>query len=1105
MTADGTSRWYKDAVIYQTHIRAFCDLNNDGIGDFTGLTSKLDYVRDLGVTAIWLLPFYPSPLRDDGYDIAHYTDVNPIYGTLQDFKQFLHEAHERGLKVITELVLNHTSDKHEWFQRSRRAQPGDKYRDYYVWSDTKERYREARIIFQDYEVSNWTWDPIANAYYWHRFYSHQPDLNFDNPDVHRSMIEVLDFWLKLGVDGLRLDAVPYLYERDGTSCENLPETHEFLKKLRKHVDDNFEDRLLLAEANQWPEDAVAYFGNDDECHMAFHFPLMPRLFMAVQQEDRYPIVDILRQTPQIPEGCQWSMFLRNHDELTLEMVTDEERDYMYRAYAKDPKSRINLGIRRRLAPLLGNNRRKIELMNGLLFSFPGTPIIYYGDELGMGDNIYLGDRDGVRTPMQWSADRNAGFSRANPQSLYLPVITDPEFHFTALNVETEQNSSHSLLWWMKRLIALRKHHRAFGRGTIEFLTPENSKVLAFLRRYENETVLVVGNLSRYAQCSDVDLSAFKGMEPFELFGQTKFPAIDDRPYRFVLGPYDFYWFSLQHSLESMHGPSVEELPTLRVSQNWSNLFKGYARDELEEALPDFLHRQKWFPGERFIREVEIDDAFPIHPADESAPYRILLLTAFFGEGEPEQYCVPLAYLEREAAERLLSENPIAAVAHVEVSGSDAGLLCDAAKVPAFWSAFLQIIVQNLWTGQLAGTQTAGLETLLSSSEPMPSPAPLKSDHHNSSAVFGEKLILKMFRKIDAGINPDLEIGRFITERAAYPHTPLVAGAIEYPARRDDAKTLAILHEYKTETISAWDLTVDQLGRFFERAFGEYSLESLTPELTPRCSPAEVAQAAIPPVVMEMIGAFMNSAELLGRRTAEMHIALSSDNVDPKFAPEPFTPFYQRGLYQSLRNLTQKAMSALRYAMHRLPEETRPAAKTVIGLEGELLKRFEAVSLKKIASVRIRTHGDFHLAQVLFTGRDFIIIDFEGESARSINDRRIKRSSFRDVADMLRSFHYASNVGFFSEVKGYSIRPEDRERGLKWSRFWYTWVSAAFVRSYTAHTVASSLIPKDPKQIVALLETFVIEQALQEVISESISRPSLVGIPVSGILELLDQS
>src|SRR4051794_33239353 len=566
--------WFKDAVIYELHVRAFGDSNGDGIGDFDGLTSRLDYLQQLGVTALWLLPFYPSPLRDDGYDIADYAGINPVYGNLRSFKRFLNEAHRRGLRVITELVLNHTSDQHPWFQRSRHAKAGSRWRDYYMWSDTPDRYPGVRIIFEDYEHSNWTWDPVAGAYYWHRFFSHQPDLNYDNPEVREVMLRVVDRWLEMGVDGVRLDAVPYLFAREGTNCENLPETHDYLKALRSHVDALFPGRLLLAEANQWPEDAVAYFGDSakggDECHMAFHFPVMPRLFMGLRMEDRFPIIDILQDTPPIPENCQWANFLRNHDELTLEMVTDEERDYMYRSYAADPQMRVNVGIRRRLAPLLGNDRRKIEIMNALLFSLPGTPVLYYGDELGMGDNVYLGDRDSVRTPMQWSPDRSAGFSGTNPQQLYLPVIIDPDYHYESINVEAQDRNPSSLLWWMRRIIALRQQHPVFGRGEIEFLYPENAKVLTFIRRDANEEVLVVANLSRLAQSVHLDLHGQRGYTPVELFGGNEFPVIGENPYHLTVGPYGFYWFLLdpnrQEARFASHDPS--DLPRIDVGDDW---------------------------------------------------------------------------------------------------------------------------------------------------------------------------------------------------------------------------------------------------------------------------------------------------------------------------------------------------------------------------------------------------------------------------------------------------------------------------------------------------------------------------------------------------------
>src|SRR6476660_7160210 len=543
---DNKLHWYKDAVIYELHIKAFYDSNDDGIGDFNGLMEKLDYLEDLGVTTIWLLPFYPSPLKDDGYDIADYYSINSAYGNITEFQKLLEEAHRRNLKVITELVVNHTSDQHQWFQRARTSPKGSDERNYYVWSDDPSKYKDVRIIFQDFESSNWTWDEVAQQYYWHRFFHHQPDLNYDNPKVQDEVFKIIDFWCNMGVDGFRLDAIPYLFEREGTNGENLPETHIFLKKLRKHIDEKYPGVAFLAEANMWPEDSASYFGNGDECHMNYHFPVMPRMFMALQQEDRYPITDIFDQTPAIPETCQWAIFLRNHDELTLEMVTDEERDFMYKVYAKDPKAKINLGIRHRLAPLMENNRNKIELMNSLLLSLPGTPVIYYGDEIGMGDNFYLGDRDGVRTPMQWSPDRNAGFSAANPHSLYLPVIIDPEYNYEAVNVELQRRNTSSLFWYMKRIITLRKNYKAFGRGDMKFLHVDNPKILAFTRTYQNETLLVVVNLSKYSQSSEIPLYHFSGYVPVEVFSKNRFPSIKEAsPYFFTLGPHSFLWFELQ--------------------------------------------------------------------------------------------------------------------------------------------------------------------------------------------------------------------------------------------------------------------------------------------------------------------------------------------------------------------------------------------------------------------------------------------------------------------------------------------------------------------------------------------------------------------------------
>ena len=691
--------WFKDAIIYQLHVKSFCDSNGDGVGDFRGLASKLDYLQDLGVTGIWLLPFYPSPLRDDGYDIADYTAINPVYGTMSDFRAFLREAHKREIRVITELVINHTSDQHAWFQRARTSPRGSKARDFYVWSDAPELYQDARIIFQDFETSNWTWDPVAAQYFWHRFYGHQPDLNFENPQVRKAIKAALDFWMKLGVDGLRLDAIPYLFEEDGTNCENLPATHDFLKELRRHLDDNYPGRMLLAEANQWPEDAVDYFGDGDECHMSFHFPLMPRLFMAVQSEDRFPVIDILQQTPEIPESCQWAIFLRNHDELTLEMVTDEERDYMYRSYAQDPQMRINLGIRRRLAPLVGGDRNKIQLLNGLLFSMPGTPIVYYGDELGMGDNVYLGDRDGVRTPMQWNSDRNAGFSAANPHKLYLPVIIDPEYHYEYVNVESQQNNPSWLLWWMKRLIGLRKQYDAFGRGTVEFLPSENHRILSYVRRHETQSILIVANLSRFSQSVALELGEFVGSVPLELFGHTEFPRITEPNYSLSLGPHSFYWFLLEATDSSPGSTSIADIPTIAVAGTWRRAIGvGTSRNALAAALPEILPSRRWYGSKsRRIRNVVIDDVIPLGGKTSTASAYVLLATVGFFDGDPETYSIPIKYAADENAAR----DPSAILARVKSSEGE-GLIVDGTQDDTLHATLLDLIRRRK---SLRGTKT----------------------------------------------------------------------------------------------------------------------------------------------------------------------------------------------------------------------------------------------------------------------------------------------------------------------------------------------------------------------------------------------------------------
>ncbi|MGH9868830.1 MAG: maltose alpha-D-glucosyltransferase [Candidatus Polarisedimenticolia bacterium] len=1099
--------WYKDAIIYQVHVRSFADSGTDGSGDFKGLASRLPYLRDLGVTAIWLLPFYPSPLRDDGYDIADYLAVHPDLGTLADFKHFLREAHRCGLRVITELVLNHTSDQHAWFQRARRAAPGSAWRNFYVWSDTHDRYAEARIIFKDFESSNWAWDPVARAYYWHRFYAHQPDLNWDSPDVRRAMFHVVDFWLGLGVDGLRLDAVPYLFEREGTNCENLSETHMLLRALRAHVDERFPHRMLLAEANQWPEDAAAYFGREDECHMAFHFPVMPRLFMSVRMEERYPLFDILTQTPPIEESCQWALFLRNHDELTLEMVTDEERDYMYRVYANDPRARINFGIRRRLAPLLGNDRRRIELMNGLLLSLPGTPVLYYGDEIGMGDNIYLGDRNGVRTPMQWSSDRNAGFSRASPQRLYQPLTSEPAYHYETLNVEVQQNNPSSLLWWMRRLIAARRAHTAFGRGTMEFLHPENRKVVAYLRRHEDEALLVVANLSRHAQSADLELPGMAGMVPVEMFGQTPFPPIEMSPWRVMLAPHAFYWFTLQPAPEDgaeEAGPS--SLPGLQVTGSWHAVLAAGSVRKLEQVLPDYLRTQRWFAGKaRRIQAARVQDTIRFDTGEEAQGY-LVLVEVEYTEGEPETYLLTMAWAGPEKAASLLGNPGTDAIARLTVD-TEEGLLHGALSDQGFCRSLVEAVVRRRrlkgTSGEMVAHPTRAFRTM-PAPRPEPVPALVKSDQSNSSVQFGDWIMLKLIRRLDEGINPELEVGVFLTDRTSFANVPAVAGWLEYRAGTAPPRTAALLQGFVPNESDAWSFTRGFLGRYFERmAARPLDLAGL-PDDGIGASPVLLSEADPPDPVRHVIGVYLEFAGLLGRRTAELHLALASCPEDPDFAPEPFTLLYQRSLYQALRSRGSQALDLLARKGPSLEEPARAASRQVIDRRERILERFEAIRQTRFEALRTRTHGDYHLGQVLYTGRDFVIIDFEGEPSLPVSARRIKRSPLRDVAAMLRSFHYAAWTTLRDIPQAGQALPgaELLERA---ARFWVSWVSSAYLREYLKTARTGTFLPAGREDVSTLLDVFFLEKALYEVAYELNNRPGWVEVPLQGVEESLKVS
>jgi maltose alpha-D-glucosyltransferase/alpha-amylase len=1087
--------WYKDAVLYELRTRSFYDSNGDGIGDLAGLAQKLDYLADLGVTAIWLLPLCPSPGRDDGYDIADYMDVHPDVGTMDDFRRVVAEAHRRGIRVVTELVMNHTSDQHPWFQRARRAPPGSPERDFYVWSDTPERYREARIIFKDFEPSNWSWDRVANAYYWHRFFAHQPDLNFENPAVHDAMLAVVDFWFGAGVDGLRLDAVPYLFEEEGTNCENLPKTHAFLKKLRAHVDAKWKNRMLLAEANQWPEDAAAYFGDGDECHMNFHFPIMPRMFMAIHMEDRFPILDILAQTPQLHPSCQWAMFLRNHDELTLEMVTDEERDYMYRAYAHDPAMRINLGIRRRLAPLVGNDRRKMELLNALLFSLPGTPVLYYGDEIGMGDNVYLGDRNGVRTPMQWSSDRNAGFSRANPQRLILPVVIDPEYHYETINVEAQENNGSSLLWWTKRLVALRKRHRAFGRGTLEMLAPENPRVLAFVRREGEEAILVVANLSRFVQHAELDLAAWKGRVPTELFGRARFPIVGDAPYPLTLGGHGFYWFSLDapppseaRAMRAAYEPPSIECASMR------SLAAGEERGVLEELLPAFFRARHWFRGRgRAISQTTVIESVPMGEGDR--PVMLLIALVEYTEGEPERYLVPIAFVGATGAPPV----PGSVIARARFADAGEGYVVDALDDVGSSRAFTAAIAQHArvrgtW-GELVATT---YEDVLGDGEPRA----IGALHANASIRYGDRFLLKAFRRIEEGRSPELEMGRFLMTRAP-GLAPAVAGALEYHRGRDEPSTIAVLQHFVANEGTAWDHARGELGRYYERVLTKRA--DGPPPTTG--DPSIVARSAQEPApaVAERFGAYRETAMLLGRRTAELHLAFASSD-DPAFAPEPYSSFDRRSLYQSLRNLVGRVTRKLRAALPQLPPNAATLSRALLPREGEILVRFEPLLHKRIEALRIRCHGDLHLEQVLYTGKDFVVIDLDGGADLALSERRRKRSPLRDVAGMIRSFHYAAHLAVSG---GAIVRDEDRAIALPWADVWYSWVSAAYLRGYRERAREAGdrarvapFLPSGDEELAMLLDRFILAKAFYELGHELDEPSERVAVPVDGILQML---
>ena len=1072
--------WYKDAVIYEVHVRAFADSNDDGIGDFQGLTSRLDYLSRLGIDTIWLLPFYPSPLRDDGYDIAEYYDVHPSYGTLDDFKEFLDAAHSRNMRVITELVINHTSDQHAWFQRARRAEAGTPEREFYVWSDTPDRFNEVRIIFQDTETSNWAWDSVAEAYYWHRFFSHQPDLNFDNPLVREAVTDMLKFWLDLGVDGVRLDAIPYLFEREGTNGENLPETHDELKRIRSFMDENYENRMLIAEANQWPEDSVAYFGESDECHMAFHFPLMPRLYLALQRENRLPIIDILEQTPSIPDDAQWAIFLRNHDELTLEMVSEEERDLMWRTYAPDRRARLNLGIRRRLAPLLENDRRRIELLYSLLLSLPGTPVLYYGDEIGMGDNVFLADRDGVRTPMQWSNDRNAGFSGANAQSLYLPVVVDPQFHFETVNVEAQQANPNSLLSWTRGMIRRRQRHPVFGRGDIEFLAPENEQVLSYLREGEDETILVVANLSRDSQFVELDLGRFAGQHPIEMQGLNEFPIIGAAPYPLSLGPYGFYWLSFdRRDADAVNGHSVVEIT--------GPLEGAFATNgALRVPLGRFVADQPWFQG-RPPRpsQISVIDLIPLTPGEQDTTMWISIIGIATPAASDQWYVAPVAISFEDDLE-IPDESVLARVRRDGVEG----FVYDALADSRFRSMLLDGIIAGDTVLGRAGSLicTAGFAALEVEREGVEESTVSTTSRGESYIDFGRGFVIKLFRRVEAGVNPDLELRRFLTERTAFDNVADTYGALEYQS--GDTYTLGVLQQSFAEESTAWSAFSGLAGTWLD-AVASTEAPPEPPGVV--ASASEVPDAALP--YPDLLEPALELAARLGSTTASLHQALGSFSEDPDLSPDPFTQHYQQSLYQSLRAGVRQELRAIRRLRERAGDDARLALEELIAAERVCLARLGAIRRDRIKGSRIRLHGDYRLEEVHIVQDDFVIEDFSGDHSRPLSERRLRGSPLRDVAQMIRSFDYVALAA--------ALDRSANERA--WAAWWSRIVDQAFVTRYLAEMEDSPLLPDSAEAIDDLLAAFAMSRSLRELHWELVTRPDWVRIPLAGIRRMLGQT
>jgi maltose alpha-D-glucosyltransferase/alpha-amylase len=1087
--------WFKDAVFYELSVRAFYDSNGDGIGDFPGLMQKLDYLEDLGINTIWLLPFYPSPLKDDGFDVTDYCDIHPDYGTLADFKLFLKEAHHRGIKVIIELILNHTSDQHNWFQKSRTARAGSRYKDYYVWSDTPDKYKEARIMFMDEETSNWSWDNQAKAYYWHRFYRHQPELNFDNPEVQLEMIKVVDFWMKIGVDGFRLPSVPFLFEEEGTNCENLPQTHAFLKRLRSHIDKHYKDRVLIAEANLWPEDAAAYFGEGQECHMNFNYPLMPRLFLGLRTEDSYPIIDIIEQTPITPPNSQWALFLRNHDEIGLEMVTEEEKDFLFKAYATDSNSKHNLGIRRRLAPLLNNDRRKIELLYTILFSLPGTPVLYYGDEIGMGDNIYLGDRYGVRTPMQWNMNLNAGFSEANPQKLYLPVITDPVYRYESVNAATHDENPSSLMWWIRNVLSMRKRLNVFGRGDMKFIESTNAKVLCFVRTHEKQRIIVVANLSQFSQATALDFSPFKECDITEVFSQNKFLSVTTGEYPITIGPYGYFWFQVDATEKKDIGKSGGELQLLKTEVSWEKIFNNYneIREFERKILQPFMMKCRWFGGKaRVISKISVHKVIPVKV--EGDMHFLVIIEVHYVQKLPDLYFLPMCFVPSEGIFDKVEYTAQSVVCRAEIQGK-AGFVIDSSYDKTFRDFLFASMDRKTRIKEDDGVLEFNSSVFAKLNADVIESKILKADQSNTAIIYNDQFFFKFYRKLEKEINPDLEIVRFLSENTSFKNSPKYAGSIEFHDNEGKTIVFGLLQEKIENQGDAWNVVIDSVGRFYERVIVKAKKEKL-PKLVNRAS---ITFEEAPEVIQEFIGrGFYERVVRLGQRTAEMHLALASDNSNPAFVPEYFTSNYQRSLYSSLRKLVKDRFKLLENSLDKLNTETRALAMKVLELEDAVLECFGEIHQTRINGIKTRIHGDYHLGQILFTGKDFIIIDFEGEPGFSFSERRLKKNPLKDVAGMMRSFHYAA---YGKILLNENYREKDLEVLGEWADQWQHYTSRFYFGAYMERMGMGKELSEENE---ILIRTYLIEKAVYELGYELNGRPDWVNIPLRGIYYLMQR-